>query len=158
MYLHILLLILTLKRSFCNDEDKPVIDALIVSPNLSEGKKFFLTCHANTEKSSITSFDWLLNGKSILPNDNVVIKQYEENSILTIKSMSGDFNGEFACLTKNSYGEDSRTVSVKLNIKPRFLIEPTNIYAKLNSLLNTKCQVTAIPLANIKWIKLSSNG
>lgn len=43
-------------------------------------------------------------------------------------------------------------------VKPRWTNEPTNILTKLNSMLSTRCEATAIPKPTIKWIKLSSNG
>lgn len=43
-------------------------------------------------------------------------------------------------------------------MKPKFTTEPTNISTKLNSILQTKCAVSAIPEANVRWEKLSSKG
>lgn len=37
-------------------------------------------------------------------------------------------------------------------------MEPTNILAKLNSILITKCEANAIPNPKTKWVKLASNG
>ena len=157
MFLIILMLLLFKKSDCQNKEEKAIIEDLFTSTNLIEGKKYSLTCQVS---NGPFYFDWLLNKRKVTSNDNIVINNHEDNSQLNIKSMSLEYAGDYTCQIKNSNDilQDSRTVSVKLNIKPRFLIEPTNIYAKLNSLLNTKCQVIAIPLAKIKWIKLSSNG
>ena len=154
----IILMLLLLSKSNCqNKEEKPTIEDLFTSTNLIEGKKYSVFCQASKES---VNFGWLLNGRKVILNDNIVIDNHEDNSQLIIKSMNLENAGDYTCQIKNSNDilQDSRTVSVKLNVKPRFIIAPTNIFAKLNSLLNTKCQVTAIPLAKIKWIKLSANG
>lgn len=43
-------------------------------------------------------------------------------------------------------------------VKPKFLIEPVDIQAKLNSIVYTKCEVASVPDAEIKWIRLSQKG
>ena len=101
-------------RTRC-EEDRPTISELVVSSKLVENKKFLLTCHGNSERSPITSFEWLLNGQKVEPSENVLIDQVRDSSILTIKSMSSQYNGEYSCWIKSALGEDSRSVQVKLN-------------------------------------------
>lgn len=115
MFSHLLPIVLLLLGNVrCSDEDRPVIGELLTSSKLAESKKYFLTCHLTSGKPP-NEFEWSLNGKRIIPDDKVTINHQEDYSALNIRSMSSEYNGEFTCLVRNAFGEDSRTVSVKLN-------------------------------------------
>ena len=43
-------------------------------------------------------------------------------------------------------------------MKPKFIVEPTDISTKLNSIVQTRCEVAAVPIASVRWEKLSANG
>ena len=45
-----------------------------------------------------------------------------------------------------------------ISVKPRWIVEPIDIQAKLHSKLSTRCEANGIPKPKIKWIKLSTNG
>lgn len=111
---HLLILVVLLNKTSCSDEDRPAIGELLTSSKLVENKKYFLTCHLNSGTPPY-EFEWSLNGKRIIPDDKVTINQHEDYSTLNIRSMSSAYNGDFTCTVRNSFGEDSRTVSVKLN-------------------------------------------
>lgn len=115
MYFLIFILILILNKSYC-DENRPTISELSTSSKINEGKSYRLTCDAYRGGSPITS-SWLLNGEKVIPNDNILITQAYDSSILTIKSMSSDYNGEYTCLVRNNFGTDKKSVQVKLNCK-----------------------------------------
>lgn len=115
MLYHLLPVVLFwLVRVSCSDDDRPVISELLTSSKLVANKKFFLTCHLASGKPP-NEFEWSLNGKRIIPNDQVNINQQEDYSTLNIRSMTSLFNGEFSCKVRNPFGEDSRTAPVKLN-------------------------------------------
>lgn len=93
--------------------DRPVISELFTSSKLVEGQKYFLTCVSNGKESR---FEWLFNDrKVIIPNHNIVITNSEGHSMLNLKEMSLNESGDYTCKAINSFGEDSRTISVKLN-------------------------------------------
>ena len=104
-----------LDLSHCNEDDRPAISELVASSKLVENKKFHLNCHVNSERSPITSFEWLLNGQRVVPNENVLIDQVRDSLFLTIKSMNSSYNGEYSCLIKSAFGEDSKSMQVRLN-------------------------------------------
>lgn len=106
-----------MKKISCFDEDKPVISELLTSSKLSEGKRYFLACHISNGKEPNT-FEWLLNGQKVIQNDNIIINQGEDHSILNIKSMSPRESGDYTCNVRNFFGQDNKTISVKLNGKP----------------------------------------
>lgn len=108
----LLIFIILLSNTNCLP-NKPTIEELFASPILVEGKKFSLTCQVSDE---LNSLEWLFNGNKIIANENVTISQPDEDqSILIIKSMSLNYAGDYTCKIKNSLGEDSRSITVKLN-------------------------------------------
>lgn len=100
----------------CSDDDKPVIQDLLVSSKLVEGKKFHLTCNLNSGKQPV-SFTWYHLDELVRPNDKKAITNAEEGSQLTIKEMSLADSGKYVCQVENAYGSDSRSVDLKLNGK-----------------------------------------
>lgn len=104
-----------LGSSHCNEDARPAISELVASSKLVENKKFHLTCHVNSEQVPISSFEWLVNGQRVVPNENVLIDQIRDSLFLTIKSMSSEYNGEYSCRIKSALGEDSKSVQVRLN-------------------------------------------
>ena len=121
MYLSIFLFFILINKSYCNDEDKPSID-LFKSSKLIEGKKFSLTCQISSEKSRTTTFEWLFNGQKVKLSNNIAINQVDESSILTIKAMNSEYNGEFTCLIKSAFGQVSKSIQLILNGIVRFII------------------------------------
>lgn len=103
-------------NSISCSEDKPVIQDLLVSSKLVEGKKFYLTCQLNSGKQPI-SFTWYHADELVRPNDRIAIITNEESSQLTIKEMSLTDSGQYVCKVENAYGLDSKRVDLKLKGK-----------------------------------------
>lgn len=114
MYIYILILFLQLNNFNCQKNEKPIIEDLFTSSKLIEGKKYSINCQVSTGTFQL---DWLLNGQKVIPNENILINNQEDSSMLTIKSMNSDYNGEYICLVKNNFGTDKKSVQVKLNCK-----------------------------------------
>lgn len=112
MYLNILILFVQLINSNCQKNEKPIIEDLFISSKLVENKKYSITCQVSSG-----TVEWLLNGQKVISDNNISIGQLDDSSILTIKSMSSSYNGEFSCLVKNKFGIDKKSVLVKLNGK-----------------------------------------
>ena len=115
MSAYLVLLLAFLRFVGCLGE-KPVIQDLLVSSRLVEGKKFYLTCQLNSGKQPV-SFTWYHSDELVKPNDNIAILTNEESSQFTIKEMSLADSGPYVCKVENAYGSDSRRVDLKLNGK-----------------------------------------
>lgn len=115
MKLIVLIFFYFLEPTVCLSDDRPIIQDLLVSSRLVEGKKVYLTCQlADTGKLPV-NFRWTHSGSLITPNDNVAIINSDESSQLIIKEMNLNSSGNYECKVENSYGFDSRQVDVKLN-------------------------------------------
>lgn len=100
-------------------EDRPVIQSILVPPNLVEKRKVVLNCQTVQGRPPI-SFQWLFNGKKIISNDNVfATKSDEDLSTLTIRSLNFNAIGNYTCLAKNEELNlfDENTVKIEFNCK-----------------------------------------
>ena len=115
--MHLLSLILLVSltgRFLCvGSEEKPTIYDLTFGTKLVENKRFFLTCLVSTGDQEVT-IEWFLNGRKVMPDGNVQVKQDEDSSTLNIKQMSLQLAGEYECRVSNRFGKDSRRISVNL--------------------------------------------
>lgn len=120
MYLVCLVLLAFLTRSLSAGEGKPIIYDL-VSTKLKEGQKFSLNCILSSGDE--VQFDWFLNGKRVVPTENVYINQHEDSSMINVRSMGLEQSGEYRCLASNRLGKDERSTLVRLdgNFSIRFL-------------------------------------
>lgn len=115
MNLPILIILISLKLYICVGEG-PIIQDLLVSSRLVEGKRFYLTCQLSESSSrSPISFSWFHAGQLIKPNENVAIVNTDESSQLIIKEMNLNHSGNYVCKVENDQGSDSRQVDLKLN-------------------------------------------
>ena len=114
MHLLNLVLLASLAGQFqcASGEEKPTIYDLTIGSKLVENKRFFLTCLAPGQEAS---FEWFLNGQKVTTNENVYVSQHEESSMLNIRSMGLELAGEYECRVSNRFGQDSRSISVKLD-------------------------------------------
>ena len=89
MNLLILSFLISIKLIACAAEtdERPIIQDLLVSSKLIEGKKFYLTCQLNSGKLPVY-FHWFHFNELIKSNENVIITNNEESSILAIKEMN----------------------------------------------------------------------
>ena len=111
-FLHLIVILVFVGNALCQTKH-PIIEDLIASSKLVENEKFFIICQV---KHGPVQFDWLLNGRPVVNNENITINNHEDNSMLNIRKMSLEYAGNYECQIKNSMNqEDSRTISVKLN-------------------------------------------
>lgn len=116
MYFQLFLALTIFSNCQADDVLKPNLDDLFTSPKLVEGKKFSITCQlSNGKQSEHVSFEWFINGKRIESNENVTINQVDDVSLLSIRSMSSDNNGEYTCKSRNEHQQDAKGISIKLN-------------------------------------------
>ena len=117
-FLILLSFLISIKLIVCAAEtnDRPIIQDLLVSSKLIEGKKFYLTCQLNSGKLPLY-FHWFHFNELIKLNENVAIENSKESSQLIIKEMNFNNSGEYTCKVENSFGLDSKKVHLKLNSK-----------------------------------------
>ena len=113
MHLLALILLVSLAGRSLSSEEKPAIYDLTFATKLVENKKLSLNCLLS-DADTDTTFEWFLNGQKVVPNENIYLNQHEDSSMLNVRSMSLELAGEYECRVANRFGQDSRSISVKL--------------------------------------------
>lgn len=112
--MHLLALILLVSLAGRSSEDKPaIIEGLTFATKLAENKKLSLNCLLSDADPTAT-FEWFLNGQRVVPNENVYVNQHEDSSMLNVRSMNLEMAGDYECRVANRFGQDSRSLLVKL--------------------------------------------
>ena len=116
-HLALILLIGLTGRSLCaGNEEKPTIYDLQFGNKLAENQRFHLTCLVSTGGQE-SAIEWFLNGQKVVQNENVLVNQLEDGSMLNIRQMRLELAGEYECRVANRFGRDARKISVKLEGK-----------------------------------------
>ena len=117
MYLLILLISLASQSLGSHGEPKkPTIYPLTFATKPAESKRLSINCLLSDGDQDVV-FEWFLNGQKVMTNENVIVSQHEDSSMLTVRSMNVELAGEYECRTSNRFGEDSQSISVKLEGK-----------------------------------------
>ena len=121
MYLAVIIAILSLIKSIDLNEEKPLIQEIMLPKIIVEGQTVRLNC-ALIQGSSV-NFEWLFNGEKLRENAKRRIKLSDDSSELIIKQVSVDELGEYRCVAFNRNGKDAQTVSLLVNGKPLWQFE-----------------------------------
>ena len=112
----ILLIGLTGRSRCAGNEEKPAIYDLSPGTKLVENQRFYLICLVSTGGQE-SAIEWFLNGQKVTQNENVLINQLDDSSMLNIRQMRLELAGEYECRVANRFGRDARKISVKLEGK-----------------------------------------
>lgn len=80
--------------------------------------------------------------------------QLTDSGNLNIENAQKSDAGFYQCVATNSVGERiSKPARLSVYEKPKFLVEPRNVVAEVNSSVLFECKVTGEPLPTISWKK-----
>lgn len=88
----------------------PKLDYVHPKKVFDSGAKFKMVC-VSLEGNKPFSFAWFKNGKLLLPahsNDQFKIETENDESVLTIPSVSPSDSGNYSCKVSNQHGFDSK--------------------------------------------------
>ncbi|XP_035214084.1 titin-like [Stegodyphus dumicola] len=97
--------------------DKPVLNPILVPPNLSLGDMTEIVCAVRRGKLPV-SFHWLHNGKEISSHGKYKISSTESSSNFNIGQIQATDIGNYTCVANNRYGEDKVTISLVIEGVP----------------------------------------
>ncbi|PRD37680.1 UNVERIFIED_CONTAM: Titin [Trichonephila clavipes] len=92
-------------------EEPPVLNPLVVPPNLAIGDMTGLSCTVKRGSLPIV-FNWYHNSKIIHEHQKYKISNSQISSHFLIGKISATDIGNYTCKASNTYGEDSKTESV----------------------------------------------
>ncbi|XP_035229403.1 Down syndrome cell adhesion molecule-like protein Dscam2 [Stegodyphus dumicola] len=104
--------------------DSPKIPPIVFPPNVRSGLSTKAMC--TVEKGSKPlEFRWKYNSREIENFDSAtLVTTYEDVSILNIDPVSAKHNGNYACIVRNSVGEDSFTTVLVVQEPTTWVKEP----------------------------------
>lgn len=113
---------MTLTFSFAEvlARDAPVLNSLLVPTNIAIGDNTEILC---TIKRGTLPFDfrWLHNGKDVEKHPKYKTSSTQTSSHIIIGAIQASDIGNFTCVARNSFGEDSKTENVYMEGKGFFL-------------------------------------
>lgn len=113
MWIKIILIIGLLSPSTFGN--KILLQEITLPKNLAENKSVRLNC-ALLQGESV-NFEWYLNSQKLEHDERRRIVFHGELSELVIKSLSVDDLGEYTCIAKNQFSQDTQNVSIFFNGK-----------------------------------------
>ena len=101
-------------------------------------------------------FKWFLNGTQVSSGERIQIQSGDFSSNLTISLLNAPMHGgTYICEAANAISKDENGTTVF--IKPRFLVEPSSIFAKINTTQELNCEAESFPYPVYKWSKRDSS-
>ncbi|GFS44506.1 titin [Nephila pilipes] len=94
-------------------ENEPVLNSLLIPPNLSLGDITDIFCTIKKGSFPVT-YKWLHNDKEITPHMKYKITTIGSSSHLSIGKIEAVDIGNYTCVVSNAYGQDKVTVQVVL--------------------------------------------
>ncbi|KAG1671039.1 Down syndrome cell adhesion molecule-like protein Dscam2 [Nymphon striatum] len=142
------------KSTFIKVLTKPILLGLKYElAQMEEGDPFSAMCSVfkGDEPIKIT---WKHNNKPIELKHGTDIATTKMYSVLQIRDAKEQQKGNYSCIAVNEAGYDTRTIELKLNLAPKWLIEPENGDASLEGSISLHCQASGNPPPSIKWVKV----
>ncbi|XP_049440133.1 carcinoembryonic antigen-related cell adhesion molecule 5-like [Epinephelus fuscoguttatus] len=127
-----------------------IISGASVKPSTNvpiEGNSVNLTCDA---AGSVFTRKWMKDGSDLILSDIIIL--YDENRVLSFKSLTKKDSGEYSCTVSNPVSSDEAKYSMEVNYGPENvqITGPSEI--QLNENLTLTCSAESRPLATYTWI------
>ncbi|XP_033234749.1 Down syndrome cell adhesion molecule-like protein Dscam2 isoform X45 [Drosophila pseudoobscura] len=98
---------------------------------------------------------WVLNNHTLNSGDlDVVIgRMSSKSSTLNIDYIAAEHRGLYTCLARNQAGESSYSAELKVNVPPRWILEPTDKAFAQGSDAKVECKADGFPKPQVTWKK-----
>ena len=120
---------------------------------LDEGEFAQLVCIVRKGDEPLT-LSWALKGDVISSEPGLSTASLgTRTSMLTINSVGYRHSGTYTCTAKNNAGVTSQTATLKVNVRPRWTVEPTDKQFAQGSDAKVDCKADGFPQPAISWKK-----
>ncbi|KAG1654810.1 Down syndrome cell adhesion molecule-like protein Dscam2 [Nymphon striatum] len=139
------------KRVFLNVIKKPEITPLAIPPTIMKAhSSYSIVCNIMSGDQPIKLY-WLKDNDDISLVQKVYVTNTKKRySLLQIQELSAVHSGVYSCVAENDAGKSVESVEIKISSPPRWLVQPTNIAASLNSEIMLDCMAEGFPQPQIK--------
>ncbi|KAG1650321.1 Down syndrome cell adhesion molecule-like protein Dscam2 [Nymphon striatum] len=141
------------KKVFLNVIKKPEISPLAVPPKIMKAhSSYSIVCNIMSGDQPIKLY-WLKDNKDISLVQKVYVTNTKRYSLLQIQEMDAEHSGVYSCVAENDAGKSVESVEIQISSPPRWLVQPINIAASLNSEITLDCMAEGFPQPEVKWYK-----
>ncbi|KAF8793104.1 Down syndrome cell adhesion molecule-like [Argiope bruennichi] len=134
----------------------PRIQPFNFPEKLTEGQKTKVLCTV-IDGTGPFKFLWYKNDHSLATSPSVTIQNSEEYSMLLFNSLSTDHGGNYSCVVSNSFGRDSYSSQLIINVPPTVVQEPVDQTLEEGFKASFLCQATGHPEPSITWQRDETN-
>ncbi|XP_071041668.1 cell adhesion molecule Dscam1-like [Parasteatoda tepidariorum] len=100
-------------------------------------------------------FSWFKNRKKIISDfSNFKVSSLNDASILTIEPVSLDDVGNYSCIAKNAFGNDTASATLVVEAPLRWLKEPFDVEVTEGSEVHVICVASGSPQPHYTWTKI----
>ncbi|XP_017132758.1 Down syndrome cell adhesion molecule-like protein Dscam2 isoform X46 [Drosophila elegans] len=98
---------------------------------------------------------WTLNSRPIINGEEgiTILKLSPKTSVLNIAAVEQDHRGVFKCIAENKAGSSFTTSELKVNVPPRWILEPTDKAFAQGSDAKVECKADGFPKPQVTWKK-----
>ncbi|XP_030242127.1 Down syndrome cell adhesion molecule-like protein Dscam2 isoform X29 [Drosophila navojoa] len=98
---------------------------------------------------------WTLNGRPIINGEEgiTILKLSPKTSVLNIAAVEQYHRGTFRCIAENKAGSSYTTSELKVNVPPRWILEPTDKAFAQGSDAKVECKADGFPKPQVTWKK-----
>uniref|UniRef100_A0A3Q2CT39 Hemicentin-1 n=1 Tax=Cyprinodon variegatus TaxID=28743 RepID=A0A3Q2CT39_CYPVA len=99
------------------------------------------------------SVSWHKNGRTLSTDQNQNMYRLLSSGSLVIMAPTVEDSAEYKCVAFNEAGEESRSITLSVNVPPSIADEPTDLVATRLSPVVIACTATGVPEPAIHWTK-----
>ncbi|XP_043064039.1 Down syndrome cell adhesion molecule-like protein Dscam2 isoform X43 [Drosophila ficusphila] len=98
---------------------------------------------------------WTLNSRPIINGEEgiTILKLSPKTSVLNIAAVEQNHRGVFKCIAENKAGSSFTTSELKVNVPPRWILEPTDKAFAQGSDAKVECKADGFPKPQVTWKK-----
>ncbi|XP_022240089.1 Down syndrome cell adhesion molecule-like protein Dscam2 isoform X2 [Limulus polyphemus] len=131
----------------------PNIEPFTIPTGLEDGSRSRILCSV-TKGDTPIRISWLKNGKAIPPHLGIIESAIDEfSTFLTFPQLQLKHGGNYTCVAKNIAALTNYTARMVIYAPPRWINEPRDTSAILNSDVIINCQADGFPKPGITWRK-----
>lgn len=114
------------------------------------GETVNVHCAANgAPRAQIT---WYKEGSKVIPNRRVALSSQGH---LVISAVETSDQGFYTCLANNIAGQDSRNMTIKVQVPPRVTVDREEVPLIIGKTIELRCSALGLPTPSIVWLKNS---
>ncbi|XP_077487047.1 cell adhesion molecule Dscam1-like isoform X3 [Amblyomma americanum] len=135
-------------------QDVPKIQPFQLPARVKAGDKVSATCNLASGTPPVT-FSWHKDGSDVTNFSKDISYGSNIMSVLAIPSASLESQGNYTCRATNTFGSDSHTVQLKVEMPPVWIVEPKDAFGTIGGMLNLTCLASGSPEPAITWKKVT---